>query len=355
MRVAALMPTRDRPATAVRAASSFLSAVAATGAATSVDLTIVDDSDAPEKRLMLDRITAELATTQIHASIRVERCERPPRNRSVARPGGGPGAARNFGLRLMRRSRAPGDALVLFDDDIVFGPISENGMEFDCDGPALLAEALEACRTPRTIIGCDYVGRQDLSFLEHAQLDHGSAPSVPIPPAIERGDVASVAPGGISTAFLAVAGTAADVPDFPEHYNEDYLWLHAMARAGWRLLRTREPLVHAPPGHVAVSARSLSFQILGEIVWLGVLETDRYPVGSYAAMAAAIEEIAGDLIAALARPSTVARPDVQAIVEEVLAHYQAISKTFRDGLPSEGAIRIQDAIRKGLGMHPPQA
>lgn len=203
------------------------------------------------------------------------------------------------------------------------------------------------------MVGCPYVGRQDLSILEHARLaeapvtdTHGIAPS------LERHDIENVAPGGISTAFLVVGLPPGALPDFPEHYNEDYVWLQALMRAGWSLRRIPVPLVHAPPGEVAVTADGLAFQIHGEIVWLSVLEQDRFPVDRSEALAAAVEEIAGDLRSALEDPAVAERPQTASIVQDVLGQFLAMKRGFVADDPTPGGKRLVDAIRAGLELAP---
>jgi hypothetical protein len=167
-----------------------------------------------------------------------------------------------------------------------------------------------------------------------------------VQPAVARADVENVAPGGISTAFVATAAPPTALPDFPEHYNEDYVWLHSFERAGWLLRQVAVPLIHAPPGDVDVTASGLSFQIYGEIVWLAVLEQARFPVDDPAAMASAVEEIAGDIRSAFADQGMAARHTVAAMLSEVLDHYEAIGRQFsslqpgprpRDWLTTSGA------------------
>ena len=350
-RVAALMPTRGRAACAARALGTFLAALRSTGMVSAATVAVVDDSkdEADERALAL--ACDALRKEQPWAIIEVLRHESGP-GQTVASPGGGPGAVRNVALRHLRALPYRHDALVMIDDDVSFADVETDGRTLRCDGAALLAEALAACLEPRTICGCGYVGRQDLSILEHARLEGAGADGVgTIPASQHRDGVDHVAPGGISTAFLAVTGDARDLPDLPEHYNEDYVWLHAMAGSGWALRRTRERLVHSPPGGVAVSAEGLSFQIFGEIVWLAVLERDRYPVEDPAALADAVDEIVNDLRTALEAPSMAARKEAADVVRAVMEHYDAIGRSLRTDDPDAGRSLVA-AIRSGLALQP---
>lgn len=348
-RVAALMPTRGRPVCAARALGTFLAALRATSMASAATLAIVDDSDAEADRQALALAIEMLREEHPWVDIELLGHQR-ARSATIAEPGGGPGAVRNVALRHLRALPYRQDVLLMIDDDVAFADVDLNGRGLACGGAALLAEALAACDAPRTICGCGYVGRQDLSILEHARLEGTSADGIgPIPASHHREGVDHVAPGGISTAFLAVAGDARDLPDLPEHYNEDYVWLHAMASRGWRLRSTRERLVHAPPGGVAVSAPGLSFQIFGEIVWLAVLERDRYPIEDHGATADAVDEIVCDLEAALKLASVAARSEAADVVRTVIDHYGAIARSFRAGTPGAGLSLIQ-SIRSGLQL-----
>ena len=352
MRLAVLMPTRNRARTAHRALESFLAALESVDAVNRVSIVVVDDSDDAAERAELcarlagtrDRYPA-IAITVLAPDGPVAGAER-----SIARPGGGPGAARNHGLRFLRARPCEHDRLIMFDDDIVFGSIDYRGHRLACRGDIVLQQALDICRAPRTVAGCAYLGRQDLSILEHIRL-HGDAArgDNSVPPALDRLDIDNVAPAGISTAFLAIAASAHALPDFPEHYNEDYVWLHALERAGWTLNCIAEPLAHAPPGGVAITAPSLSFEIFGEIVWLAVLERDRFSVDDPDAMAAAIDEIVGDL-----RSARIHLLDndgsVFMIMQTVMGHYLRVRTAIENRQTDPAAVALLDAIRAGLAL-----
>ena len=332
-----LVPTRNRASIAARAVSSFLAGIADLAKASVVRICVVDDSDDGAESTELARHLDVLA--QAHPAIWFELVRHVPAPRSgdLSAFGGGPGAARNAGLRHLRTLPLDHDVLMMFDDDICFA------------GVILLDEALTLCGQGRNVVGCDYEGRQDLSILEHARLDagDGSADGA-LSPSSVRDDVENVAPGGISTAFLTVSAPAHDLPDFPEHYNEDYLWLHRLANQGWSLRKTSERLLHAPPGDVAVTAPGLSYQLFGEIVWLAVLEATKFPVDDRLAMAAAVEEIAGDLRSALAGGRVGADPSLAATVGHVLRRFESIRDDIGAGRASERADALMAAIRLGL-------
>lgn len=351
MRIAAMMPTRDRAATAYRAASTFLEAISRLPEVQTVSLVIADDSSRRSEIELLQNMVANLGNRYGAASVTAVRAAGNTAS-SVASPHGGPGRARNCSLAVLRDRCVESDVTILLDDDVSFTDVVYRGAKLRCDGSKLIADALLACRPGRTIAGCGYVGRQDLSMLEHARLASQFGPGGLVTPSVRRADVENVAPGGISTAFLTLAAPPTLLPPFPEHYNEDYIWLHAFERAGWSLKRVAEDLIHAPPGDVAVTPAALSFQIYGEIVWLAVLECARYPVDDFQAMAAAVDEIAGDIRAALVHPPVSGRAEVAFALREVLKHYELLLAQFGSGQLGTEALRLLTDIRKGLALAP---
>lgn len=352
MRIAALMPTRDRATTAHRAASTFLTALFRLPHIESATLVIADDSSQLGESNLLRQMVADLGERFGKASVRVTRTAA-RLERTVTAPGVGPGAARNRGLIVLREAFPDAEVTIMLDDDVAFADVAYRGTDLRCDGTRLLGDALDACATRRSIAGCGYVGRQDLSILEHARLsDRRAATGRMIEPAVVRANVENVAPGGISTAFMAIGAPPTALPDFPEHYNEDYVWLHAFERAGWSLRRVTVPLIHAPPGDVQITAPGLSFQIYGEIVWLAVLERTRFRVDDPDDMAAAVEEIAGDIRSALADGGMARRKGVVEILSEVLDHYDAIGRQFSSRQRGYEAAQLVDDITRGLALRP---
>jgi glycosyltransferase involved in cell wall biosynthesis len=351
MRIAALVPTRNRAVTAARAIRTFLDALQPLGHLGGLVLAVVDDSDAASEQACLAASVAQLGAEFPEARIDTVPAHAGSSTRSVPDYRGGPGSARNRGLAHLRRVIPRADLTIMFDDDVSFAPTCFRGHLLACDGSRLLAQAVEAGMQPQTIAGCSYLGRQDLSILEHARLAGTRATDARhVAPATDRSGVEDVAPGGITTAFLAIGAGPAELPDFPEHYNEDYVWLHAFAQAGWRLRRVSERLVHAPPGDVSVSADALSFQIYGEIVWLCVLEHERFPVDDHAQMTAAVEEIAGDLRHALADEAVIRRPLVSRMISDVLGIYEAMQREFAKGELGATARHLVHDVRRGLNL-----
>ena len=347
MHLGVLVPTRNRPETARRAVETFLDALAATGLCDDSTVVIADDSDNKEAARALDRLLFPVRERHTFAKIEVLARPAATRHAGMFR---GPGAVRNRALSRLRAISAGTDMTIMFDDDIAFADVTYRGRTLTCNGPRLLGGALEACRLPKTVVGCNYLGRQDLSILEHLRMDvETRSGSATIAPAQERGETDNVAPGGISTAFLALAGDAAALPYFPEHYNEDYIWLYGLLRDGWRLKRLSEMVVHAPPGDVRLAPEALEFQVFGEIVWLAVLERARYPLDQPTAIAAAVEEIVGDLRAAAAEQRAKGRLVMLEPILECLRRYEGIGKRIADGVPCDDGKAMLAAIAAGLG------
>jgi hypothetical protein len=203
-----------------------------------------------------------------------------------------------------------------------FTDVNYRGRRLSSEGPPVIREALGMSDLPSAVVGREYVGRQDLSILGHIRLDKTGASSM-MAPSLERANIASMAPGGISTAFLAVAAPAWRPPDFPEHYNDDYIWLNALKLAGWPLLRTTSQLAHVPPGEVIVDPLALSYQVFGEIVWLAVFEGERYPLDQADSLARAVKEIVEELRAAHRDPRVVTKPTVYASPGSHREHHAA--------------------------------
>jgi hypothetical protein len=352
MRIAALVPTRNRALTVRRAALSFLDALSDACDVTSVRLVIVDDSDVPREVNEMGLVADQIRVA--HANVALEFLPSKSINArmyAVAAPGGGPGAARNRGLLHLQAGPVDHDVTIFFDDDVCFGDVEYRSARLMCDGVKLLRDALKLCETPNTVVGCGYVGRQDLSILEHARLNTGGASPL-VAPATDRAHIENVAPGGISTAFLTIASSAHRLPMFPEHYNEDYVWLHALNRAGWSLRRVESLLVHAPPGEVAVTAEALSFQVFGEIVWLVISERDRFPFEVPSALAAAIDEIVGDVGEAIADAGAFRWPAMAEMLREVKRHYEALRDDTLAGRQSVIGKRLNSVIQAGLALGP---
>lgn len=342
MRLAALVPTRNRPEFAVRAVESFLEALSGIGLADHSSIVVADDSDNPSFAIALDEMLG--GTRESHCSVSVQVRPLEPHEYRVS--GRGPGAVRNRALRILRDQSEVADVTIMFDDDVVFRDVSYLDQVFSCDGSRLLRSAIEECSQLRTVTGCAYSGRQDLSILEHLRLDP-RVNSAGIVPAVDRGSTDNVAPGGISTAFLAIAGHASTLPNFPEHYNEDYVWLHCLSRMGWRLVKLDETLVHAPPGQVEFTAEGLDFQIFGEIVWLAVLEHDRYPLEQPTAIAAAVEEIVGDLRDA-ARTQIASGCHLTTQITESIRRFEEAGRRIALGRPCATGVALIAAIRAAL-------
>lgn len=314
---------------------------------------ISDDSDNMHEREALLKVVSEIKTCDPIIAIDVVAC-------AFDRPavGIGPGAARNRALERLRSGPADHDVLIMFDDDMCFTDVDYRGTRLRSDGPAVIKEALLMCDLQMAVVGCEYVGRQDLSILEHIRLDEAGASSM-VAPAVTRANIPNTAPGGISGAFIAVGAPAWRLPNFPEHYNEDYVWLNALELAGWPLLRASSKLAHAPPGGVTVDPISLSYQVFGEIVWLAVLRRELYPIEEPGSLAQVVNEILEQLRAALRDNKTVKKSLVYSAISFVVQEYESLLSDLNKQKSSPTASMIREAILdalnlKPLGLHSPR-
>lgn len=265
MKVAAIVPTRDRPATLQRALQSFF--WACESAALEVAVVVVSDDSAScvgrqRTRELVRRMAAARGSTLFCLMAGGVRAR-------------SPGTARNRGLHCLLEAGVPHDAVVMFDDDVSFADCAYQNQQFRSDGASLMCEVAQLPRSPHTVLGCCYRGRQDLALLDHIRLAdvRATEPS----PSIERADVPNEAPGGVTGAFLSVPRSVQHLPHFLAVYNEDYFWLRRMAREGWRLYCSPSALVHAPPGKLEISRSRLIFEMRGEVLWCAALDICRDP------------------------------------------------------------------------------
>jgi hypothetical protein len=352
MRIAALVPTRNRADTAHRAAGSLLDALQTIGAATSTQLLIVDNSDA-KREIDKIRVAAD-SLRSAHPRVKIEiltSTDTGSSDFSVETPLWGPGNVRNLGFKHLATELVHNDITLLFDDDVCFGDVEYLGTSLLCDGANLLREAFKLCQIPKRVVGCSYAGRQDLSILEHIVLS--SAEKLPeVRPATDRSAIQSVAPAGISTAFLAISSPVHMLPNFPHHYNEDYVWLHTLDRAGWELQRASTLLPHVPPGGIKITAPLLSFQVFGEIVWLAISERARLDYQDPKALAAAVDEVIDDIRAALIVAESRLSKNVIAMLRQIKTRYEALRDDVAAARPCLLGARLKEAIEAGLSLRP---
>jgi hypothetical protein len=245
----------------MRALLTFASAAKSSGMAIA-RVVVADDSSFPANTAAaIDAVRAVVSTFE------VEHLQPAPR----AMGPGGPGRTRTRGLRHLTRCGLQHDGVLMFDDDVAFSDCVYQGALVASAGRSLLAEIAQYGR-PRTILGCSYLGRQDLTVLEHIVLLTSRGPRVETAASSARGHVAHEAPGGISGAFVFVPTHATELPEFVPWYNEDYFWLRRMMRDGWRLLCSEHALAHAPEDGLRVSVERLLFEEHGEFLWDALME-----------------------------------------------------------------------------------
>ena len=260
MRCAVLIPTKGRPHLLSRALHTFAVAAKVAGM-TITSIVVADDSENPKETL-----SALDATKSLLPNLTVEHLPR-----SFAE-GPAPGNARTRGLNYLANSAGEHDAVIMFDDDISFTDCRYQGASIASAGSQLLHWIVRHGRSGQ-IVGCGYVGRQDLALIDHLMLLAERDAEAPADASETRGEVPSEAPGDISGAFLFVPAPAIELPHFLPWYNEDYFWLRRMQRDGWLLKRSVYCLAHAPDDGLYISEDGLWFEQYGEALWRASIES----------------------------------------------------------------------------------
>jgi glycosyltransferase involved in cell wall biosynthesis len=256
MKCVAVVPTANRPGILHRALSSFLETATRTEFQLSC-IVVADDSIDPSRN---SEVVQSLCTS--HPNLLIKHLI----VKGIDMGSRGPGQTRTEGLKFLTETSIDHEAIFLFDDDISFMPCLYQGKMLNSEGSSVLQEAVLVKRDDRTVLGCSYVGRQDLSLLAHIRLLSGRTPGTMLASS-ERNQVPHVAPGGISGAFLYVPTNAAGLPPFLPWYNEDYFWLKRMESMGWSLKSSGHLLAHAPEDGLHVSLEKLWFEQYGEALW----------------------------------------------------------------------------------------
>lgn len=265
MSVAVLVPTHDRPATLRRSLNSLIATARQVGLSVS-SIVVADDSQTTSGTVGTTDVIAEIS-----ASIEIPFVHLPPQ-RGIH----GPGFTRNRGLDSLN-SESQHSAILMVDDDMFFEDTVYQDHLYRSDGAELLRSLAERhSQRQRTVVGCGYAGRQDLSTLEHLLLLLEGARDVHVASAsCVRAGIELESPGGISGAFLYVPGRADQLPRFFSWYNEDYFWLRELQRRGWSLEKSPYELVHAPPDGIGSTTSRLEAEQYGEALWCASRELRR--------------------------------------------------------------------------------
>lgn len=204
----------------------------------------------------------------------------------------------NF-ARLFSYSLLPLDEKILFlDDDIIFDDHSCSNHFIRINGASAILQLYNSVvESDETLSGTTYLGRTDLSVLEHIfflliqlknttkdidnnlNLMAGFPELLPIHVTLsERDDDPSLpkGPGEISGAVLAVNNVSLTSHGMINYYNEDWIWILLHGKKNKKIYKSSIPLLHCPPSQKKITFDFIKYQEVGEII--------------YKSMASAIEE-----------------------------------------------------------------
>lgn len=195
----------------------------------------------------------------------------------------------NF-ARLFSYSFFTSDEKILFlDDDIIFDNHSCNEHYVKVNGADVLMQLYNSIsENDGAISGTTYLGRTDLSVLEHLfflllQLKNrpGSIErnlnliaefpeTLPIHMTLSEQDddpLLPKGPGGISGAVLAIYNHMLSSHGMINCYNEDWIWLLLHGKKNKKIYKCDTPLLHCPPSQKKISFEFMLYQEIGEIIF----------------------------------------------------------------------------------------
>ena len=203
-----------------------------------------------------------------------------------------PGGIRNIVFAHAKKYCLSSDTVFFIDDDIVFGTHQSGNM-------VLLGSGFEVLEQMASIIdsgeahacGCCYIGRDDMSLVDHASYllqsavgrlgSDGELPEVArlclhqFPDMLPIRITSEIAthkevycgPGRISSGCLAVRCEALHCAPQPYWYNEDWIWLWLLGPPSQVLARIELAVAHDPPRHPGLDIYTLVNQGIGEVVY----------------------------------------------------------------------------------------
>lgn len=274
---------------------------------------IVDDSTTPEFSAQVHAIAGtkglQLAiidrSRQAAINEQLSRLDAEPSRilRSATRKlGEGPwdlAGVRNLAFLLAYCYSDEDDTVVFLDDDILLTDEVYRGRLVEVDGASLLRELL-ASTYPRRLVasGAAYSGQFDGSILDHLRMvseetltrlsrdPNGGDPRAkdlleelslfPSTLPVQRacaGSGDSIEGPGISGALLATTPAALHSHFLPSCYNEDWIWLALLGRAGTEIRRVSCRALHASPPQQEIGWAILDYQNAGEVVYRAVRST----------------------------------------------------------------------------------
>lgn len=273
MTCAVIVPTRDRPEDLKRALVSFIQCKKDT-AFQRVIIIVSDDSRRKENSYQNRQLCNLLSSSDYRTKIFYV----PPCENGIH----GAGLTRNRGMMWLKESKENHNSLMFFDDDMSFTNCIYQNKLYLPEGKALLKHLSLLPRCSMEVWGCDYIGRQDLSMLEHLKVHLSMrSKSSHMLAGNSRAGLPYHAPGGISGGFLYLNSSIANIPYFLNIYNEDYMWLKRMEILGWKLKKKKNVIVHAPNSKFEIETEPFINQQVGEVLWQASMIIEQKSTVSY--------------------------------------------------------------------------
>lgn len=271
------------------------------------DSTHVANSEEMKTRLMLDAQTMNLDVYILGNSFQMKALDnlrlalKPNENyinktfRGLGKGNWDHAGSSNF-ARLFAYSFFPSDQKTLFlDDDIVFGNQSCGEHYFKIDGANVLIQLYGSISNNDGVLsGTTYLGRTDLSILEHlfflliqlrnhpefversVNLIADFPETLPIHVTLSKQDddpSLPKGPGEISGAVLAVNNRMLSSHGMINSYNEDWIWILLHGRKNKKIYKCDTPLLHCPPSQKKISFEFMVYQEIGEIIFKSLVSS----------------------------------------------------------------------------------
>ena len=252
------------------------------------------------------------------------------------------------------------DLVVFLDDDILLTSAVYRGRFVEVDGASIIRELLSS--TPRRDLiasGVAYSGQVDGSILDHLRLVSGDTlglllrgprdcdprdqaatlleelsmfPStLPVQLAFAGARDSTEGPG-ISGALLATTSASLRSHFLPFCYNEDWIWLALLGRAGDAIRRVRYRALHAAPPQLEIGSAVLDYQNIGEMVYRAVRSTMNDAVLGCNALEQCGETVSADHF--LSAKESLMR-EMHSLLDVRVSIDSSLSRR-----PNEGALRV---------------
>lgn len=188
-----------------------------------------------------------------------------------------------------------GERILFLDDDIIFGNYSCNEHYIKVNGANVLVQLYNLIsENDGTMYGTTYLGRTDLSVLEHVfflliqlkncpeliernlDLIAEFPETLPVHITLSEQDddlLLPKGPGEISGAVLAVTNSMLPSHGMINCYNEDWIWILLHGRKNKKIYKCNTPLLHCPPSQKEISFEFVVYQEIGEIIFKSIVRS----------------------------------------------------------------------------------